>query len=147
MILYWCVGLRASASAFFFFILSLWATTMAAEALALSISIAAPSPAVAVALCPSAVIVSLLFGGFFIDGARIPDWLGWLRWLSFVHYAYGAVTHNEFPDGGVNGLSRWGNLGALAGLLVAFRAGGYVALRTLRAPRFDRSVYNVFTFN
>lgn len=115
---------------------------MTAEALALSISIAAPSPAAAMALCPSAVIVSLLFGGFFIQGARIPDWLGWLRWVSFVYYAYGAIMRNQFADegGAVNGLSRWGNLCALAGLMVVFRVGGYVALRTLRAPRFDRSV-------
>ncbi|KAK1859358.1 hypothetical protein I4F81_001955 [Pyropia yezoensis] len=142
VILYWCVGLRASAAAFLFFILALWTTTMTAEALALSISIAAPSPAAAMALSPPAVIVSLLFGGFFIQGARIPDWLGWLRWVSFVHYAYGAIMHNQFVDGvgAVNGLSRWGNVGALAGLMVVFRAGGYVALRTLRAPSFDRSV-------
>jgi len=157
-ILYWSVGLRASASAFLFFLLALWTTTMTAEALALSISIAAPTPAVAIALSPSAVVLSLLFGGFFIPGARIGPWVGWLRWVSFVHYAFAALSENQFPGGRpaggaaaaaaaaagrsarVNSLGRWGNVAALVGLMVVFRLLGYVALRTVRRPRFNRSL-------
>eukprot|EP00168_Porphyra_purpurea_P015909 TRINITY_DN5021_c0_g1_i1.p2 TRINITY_DN5021_c0_g1~~TRINITY_DN5021_c0_g1_i1.p2 ORF type:complete len:205 (+),score=91.42 TRINITY_DN5021_c0_g1_i1:695-1309(+) len=155
-ILYWAVGLRATASAFLFFLLALWATTVTAEALALSIAIAAPNPTVAIALSPPAVVLSLLFGGFFIPGARMGAWIGWLRWVSFVHYAFGALVENQFPGGApvggaaaaaaaaggvrVNGLGRWGNLAALAGLMVAFRLAGYVALRTVRRPRFNRSL-------
>ncbi|OSX68311.1 hypothetical protein BU14_3034s0001 [Porphyra umbilicalis] len=155
-ILYWAVGLRASASAFFFFLLALWTTTMTAEALALSIAIAAPNPTVAIALSPPAVVLSLLFGGFFIPGARIGPWIGWLRWVSSVHYAFAALSENQFPGGRpagaaaaaaaagrsarVNSLGRWGNLAALAGLMVVFRLLGYVALRTVRRPRFNRSL-------
>ena len=40
----------------------------------------------------------MLFGGFFIGSDAIPDFLSWLRYLSFLNYGFAAIMQNEFKN-------------------------------------------------
>jgi ATP-binding cassette, subfamily G (WHITE), member 2, PDR len=44
---------------------------------------------------PVLLIVSMLFGGFFIGPEQLPDWMVWLYWLSPFRYVYEALSINE----------------------------------------------------
>lgn len=147
VILYWMVGLRATAGAFFFFVFAVFITTVTAESMSLAISILAADPQAAAALTPVALIIGVLFGGFFIDGAQIYDWLAWIKWTSLVQYAFVALVENEFEGRDIpgfsfagNGFSKWENLGFLVLLLVVLRGLGYFFLLKFRAPTFDKTL-------
>lgn len=147
IILYWLVGLRATVGGFFFFILTVFIITVTAESIALAISILAADPQAAAALIPVALIVSILFGGFFIDGDQIYDWLVWLKWTSLVQYAFIALVENEFEGRVIpgfsppsNGFSKWENLGFLLIILGVMRMLGYLFLLKFRAPSFDKTL-------
>lgn len=151
-ILYWMVGLRATAGAFFFFILIIFLVSFASESLALAVSILAGDAQTAAALIPVFIIMSLLFGGFFISADGFDAWLGWLRYLSFVFYAYYALLLNQYPgnpDDPETGyvdlvrntikshpFSRWGDVGFLIAILIFFRILGYIFLNFLRGPKY-----------
>jgi len=146
-ILYWMVGLRATAGAFFFFVLIVFVTTVTAESLALAISILAADPQAASALIPVALIISVLFGGFFIEGDQIYDWLVWIKWTSLVQYAFIALVTNEFEGRVIedlvvpsNGFTKWENMAFLVLILLVLRALGYFFLLKFRAPTFDKSL-------
>jgi len=141
------VGLRATVSAFFFFVLVVFITTVTAESLALAISILAADPQAASALIPVALIVSVLFGGFFIEGDQIYDWLVWIKWTSLVQYAFTALVMNEFQGRDIpglvvpsNGFTKWENVAFLALILLVLRGLGYFFLLKFRAPTFDKTL-------
>jgi hypothetical protein len=42
--------------------------------------------------------VSILFGGFFLSNAQIPNYFVWLKYMSFVKYSFGALMHIQFDN-------------------------------------------------
>lgn len=146
-ILYWMVGLRADAGAFFFFILTIFLVSFSAESLALAVSIMTGDAQAAAALIPVFIIVFLLFGGFFINSDQLSDWLGWIKYLSFIFYGFNAIVLNEF--GNLAGdlkkpyaleshdqFDKWVNIAILFGLLAVLRLLGYLFLQYLRGPKY-----------
>eukprot|EP00871_Galdieria_phlegrea_P002216 jgi/Galph1/2996/GphlegSOOS_G1665.1 len=161
ILLYWMVGLRPNAGDFFLSYLIVYLTVLTAEGLASAVASSAPNPQVAAAVAPAFIVISLLFGGFFLSSGQIPNYFIWLKYLSFFHYAYGALLQVQFrnwnfadqlscPAGGVcngqealnkfsPGLDIGGNIGLLIVLLLSFRLLTYIILR-MRGPKFDQSL-------
>jgi len=143
VIVYFMVGLRMRPEAFFQFLLGIFLMSTFAESLALCVSILTGDPQASSSLVPVAVVLSLLFGGFFIENDTIPVWIRWFKWVSFIHYGFSALGHNQFPDGGnsqfaFNTLSYWANIGALLGLTAVVKFTGYLCLHYLRGPKFAK---------
>lgn len=147
VILYWMVGFRAAAGAFFFFILVIFLVSFTAESLALAVSIMTGDAQAAAALIPVFIIMSLLFGGFFISSSELDDWLGWIKYLSFIFYGFNALLLNEYgtlSDGplkevaldGHDDLAMWVNIAILFAIMVFFRLLAYLFLHYLRGPKY-----------
>ncbi|EME31653.1 ABC transporter, ATP-binding protein isoform 2 [Galdieria sulphuraria] len=98
VVLYWMVGLRDSARSFFLFLVVIFLTSLTAEGIALTVSAGAPTPQIASAIIPLFLVVSILFGGFFLSNAQIPNYFVWLKYMSFVKYSFGALMHIQFDD-------------------------------------------------
>jgi len=150
-ITYWMVGLQPHPSSFFIFVALVLLTTHTAESLTLMASASASSPQTAAAIAPVLIVLSLLFGGFFIGPNVIPVWLRWLRFVSFIYYGFAAVMDNEFgyiPRSNtnnplvtynINSFGIGGNIGFLIMLDVAYRAIAFVFLR-YNKPRLQKSI-------
>lgn len=145
VIVYWMVGFRANAGAFIIFVITVFFTSLLAESLALSVSILAGDAQAAAAIIPVFVIIALLFGGFFINDDELADWIGWLKYTSFVFYAFTTLVKNEFVGdsetvktilAGYNDLSLTVNIIILIGICVFYRVLGYLFLHYLRGPKF-----------
>lgn len=52
----------------------------------------------AVQVAPTILIPLLLFSGFVSNAGTLPDWIGWLQWLSPVRYAFESLVQNEFGN-------------------------------------------------
>lgn len=145
-IVYFIIGLKIEVGAFFRFVLVVFGISGFGESLAIAISIFTGNAQASAALAPVIVIISVLFSGLFTQTDQIPAAVRWIKWISFVFYAANAFAKNEFPgrlggdeildSAGFNGISYWGNLGALYGLAIALRTFGYLALKFLRGPKF-----------
>jgi len=98
VVLYWMVGLRDSARSFFLFLVVIFLTSLTAEGIALTVSAGAPTPQIASAIIPLFLVVSILFGGFFLSNAQIPNYFVWLKYMSFVKYSFGALMHIQFDN-------------------------------------------------
>ncbi|GJD12434.1 ABC transporter G family member 22 [Galdieria sulphuraria] len=161
LLLYWMVGLHATARDFFLSYVIVYLTILTAEGLASAVASSAPNPQVASAITPAFIVVSLLFGGFFLSSGQIPNYFIWLKYLSFFYYSYGSLLQVQFEDwrfynaascpadGVCTGsavlqklgpsLPLGGNIGLLITLLISFRVLTYGILR-LRGPRFDQTL-------
>ena len=47
-------------------------------------------------IAPAVVVLFLMFSGFFLNEDSIPAVLGWLKYISFIRYAFTALCINEF---------------------------------------------------
>ncbi|KNC80168.1 hypothetical protein SARC_07461 [Sphaeroforma arctica JP610] len=150
LIVYWMVGLKAEVGAFFFFYLVLLLGVLVAESMTLCISTIFPDPQTASAFIPVLIVLSMLFGGFFIDGDSIPDYLIWLEYLSYIKYGFQAIAMNQFSEEGTTGynalrasglddFSAWANVGLLFCFYIFWRVLCYFILR-MNGPKYDRNL-------
>lgn len=95
-IVYWIAHLNPAASAFFIFVGLLILEGLAAQGLGIAISAGCKNEKIALALAPAITVILILFGGFYIDADAIPDWLGWLRYLSHLYYGFMGLAINNF---------------------------------------------------
>jgi hypothetical protein len=98
-LLYWMVGLVASAEAFvvFLVIIILFSLTMN-QTLSIFSSFA-PTKSVVLALSSLILIFLMLFSGFIVSPDVIPDYFVWIYWLNPLAWAYRALLVNEFQRG------------------------------------------------
>jgi ABC-type multidrug transport system permease subunit len=54
--------------------------------------------AVAGIMAPIFVIFNMLFAGFFVNNDNIPDFLEWIKYISFIHYGFMGLVNIEFND-------------------------------------------------
>eukprot|EP00276_Gloeochaete_wittrockiana_P021306 CAMPEP_0184342472 /NCGR_PEP_ID=MMETSP1089-20130417/11074_1 /TAXON_ID=38269 ORGANISM="Gloeochaete wittrockiana, Strain SAG46.84" /NCGR_SAMPLE_ID=MMETSP1089 /ASSEMBLY_ACC=CAM_ASM_000445 /LENGTH=701 /DNA_ID=CAMNT_0026671353 /DNA_START=195 /DNA_END=2300 /DNA_ORIENTATION=- len=94
-IVYWMTGLQSSWWRFGFMLLIIWSSSFVANSMALVLGAALPLPVAAI-LAPIAMIMNMLFGGFFVNTDNIPDFIAWIKYLSFVKYAFSALVQIEF---------------------------------------------------
>jgi ABC-type multidrug transport system permease subunit len=93
-IVYWIVGLNPNTFGYFLLILMLEALT--ATSLGLAVSALMPNVEAATAAGPPAIIIALLFGGFFININTLPIVANWLPYVSFLKWTFEALCINEF---------------------------------------------------
>lgn len=147
VIVYFMVGLNTTTEAFFTLLLICVLVALAGEGMAQAISVFAGNEQMAAALVPVAVILEVLFGGFFIPPSALPGYIQWARWLAFIYYGFNAAVLNEFDqntdvDQDVvrsleSSLSKWENIAALVGFMAVFKL-LYFTVLVLTKPKFDR---------
>ena len=93
---YYLAGLRGGANHFFVFFGVIALELQCAVALGMLISALLPSVEAAPQLAPLVVILFLTFSGYFLNDDSIPDWIGWIKHISFIRYAFQAFMINEF---------------------------------------------------
>ena len=79
---------------FFCFVLELM--NLVGTALGLFISALAPNVTVAGILAPLIIVLFMLGGGFYQNLDKLPVFISWLQYISFIRYAFEALTINEF---------------------------------------------------
>jgi ATP-binding cassette subfamily G (WHITE) protein 2 len=94
-IVYWLVGLQASAAKFFIFCGFMVLCNMAATSLALMVSTWCRTVDLSVSVLPMMLELARLFGGFFLSPANLPSYFVWLDALSYVKYTYIGISLNE----------------------------------------------------
>jgi ABC-type multidrug transport system ATPase subunit/ABC-type multidrug transport system permease subunit len=95
-IVYWIVGLNPAASAFFTFCAMLIVEGLTAQGMGVAISAAAPNEKVAFAIAPAITVILILVGGFYVNQDSVPDWIGWLKYVSHLYWAYMGLAINDF---------------------------------------------------
>ena len=88
------MGLNPERFGYFLCILMLEALTCVC--LGLAVSALAPNAEVAQNLGPLPLIVSLIFGGFFINLGSLPAAAEWLPYISFLKWVFESLVINEF---------------------------------------------------
>ena len=121
------------------------------------LSLAIPDLALVTCVSFVAVLFTMLFGGFYVNVQRIPVFVRWVRYTSFMYWGFGGMVINEFGgrniscadvdhdgefgapcpfDGtlivtnlGYDENSVGGSIGMLLALALAFRLSAYLCLR------------------
>lgn len=96
VICYFMVGLRPDADKFFTFVALILLVNFTSQSLGLMIAAWAPNFQAANAISPLIIVIFMLFGGLFLNSSDVPDVLIWLKWLSYINYAYRSFSQNEF---------------------------------------------------
>ena len=94
LIAYFMGGLRYTAGAFFGTYGTVILCLFIAQGLGLMLGAYSMNPKTAQTLATILMLCIILTGGFFV--IDLPDWIGWLKWLSFVYYALGLVLFLQF---------------------------------------------------
>lgn len=93
-IIYFMGGLRYSAAAFFGNLFAVFLGMLVAQSIGLLLGILFMDPKTAQVYATIISMTMVLTGGFFV--VDLPDWIGWLRYLSFVYYTLGILLYVEF---------------------------------------------------
>jgi energy-coupling factor transporter ATP-binding protein EcfA2 len=150
VIVYWMVGLQATAGQFFIFLGFMELGMFAANSVALLISVASGTVVLAAAVLPVAIEIARLFGGYFMPPISLPLYFSWITAVSYCVYVYMGLMLNEFSglviggctpgqscmDGdqvlsslGIGYVPLYANALVLIGLIVVLRILAFVVLR------------------
>ncbi|XP_078376593.1 protein white-like [Oculina patagonica] len=97
---YWMIGLRTDVLRFLIAYGILTLVTMAAVSYAYVISTLSPTDSISTALSGPLTLPLLILGGFFVENTTIPDWLFWLKYLSWFNYGFEALVVNQWDNYG-----------------------------------------------
>jgi len=95
-IFYYMVGLNPLFERFLVTNLILLIVVQVVVSFGYFISCLASDLQVALALAPPLIIPLMLFGGFFLQSSSIPDWLIWLKYLSWFLYSNELLMINQW---------------------------------------------------
>jgi len=98
VVMYWMCGLHAGTSHFLWFTFLLVCTAFTGVAICLLISVVTPTVAMGNLIGILILLFSILFEGILINQSTIPGWLVFIKFASFVNYAFEALMINEFAD-------------------------------------------------
>ncbi|KAI9137916.1 hypothetical protein BKA69DRAFT_1127772 [Paraphysoderma sedebokerense] len=98
VIIYHMVGLVPVTTIFLKFLLVLVMFNLTAASICLFTGIVIEDLSVANLLSILVMLFSMLFGGLLLNKDRIPEYLRWLKHLSFFNYALEALVVNELKD-------------------------------------------------
>lgn len=98
-LVYPTTGLRGSPRAFARFVGMLTLESFSSQALGLAVGAAAPSTEAALAAGPAVILVSIVFGGLFVQS--VPKGLAWLPKTSLIRAAFTGLCVNEFRGSGI----------------------------------------------
>ncbi|KAJ6023752.1 hypothetical protein N7540_004549 [Penicillium herquei] len=98
VVLYWMVGLKATASAFFTFWILLIAITFCINALFRSLAAASPNLEVASNLSGVLMKALVMYTGYMVPKPKMKNWFIELYYANPMAYAFQAALSNEFHD-------------------------------------------------
>ena len=96
LVSYWLMAFNGS---WLIFVLVYWIAGLAAASTALLVGCLVPNAEVAQQAAPALFVPQLLFAGFFIRTAQIPEWLSWVQYLCGLKYGMNLFILNEFGEG------------------------------------------------
>lgn len=97
-IFYYLVGMNSDFTRFVICCCIILLVTQVVVGFGYMISCIAPSLQVALGLAPPLIIPFMLFGGFFLNNQSVPDWLIWLKYLSWFMYGNEALVINQWSN-------------------------------------------------
>jgi len=95
---YWMVGLRPSAQHYLTFLGIMMLQNLVGIGLGMCLSSCFKKVTMAAEIAPAVVVLFLVFSGYFLNESSVPVWLAWVKYASFIRYAFQAVAINEFKD-------------------------------------------------
>ena len=95
-LLYPMAGLSGGAKRFAKFLGIITLESFTAASYGLSVGALAPNTEAALAIGPASMILSIVFGGFYVNAENIPKFLRWIPKISLIKHAFEALCVNEF---------------------------------------------------
>uniref|UniRef100_H2Z0C7 ABC transporter domain-containing protein n=1 Tax=Ciona savignyi TaxID=51511 RepID=H2Z0C7_CIOSA len=155
-LVYFLAGFYPSAENFIYFYLTVALVVGTGVSFGYMLSCTTRNPQTALIVTPAILMPMFLFSGIFLRSGNVPDFLGWLRYLSWFYYGFEILTRNQWigvdsivcpqsnmtfnkvmclTDGrsvmaayDVNPNDMYTNLGGLFALLIGFRIIAFMAL-------------------
>ena len=140
---YFLVVLPNRADAFLFHIFVLFLVNIAAQSAVILITAIVRDKRGGQSLGSGVFTVMFLVSGYFITKNDIPDWWGWLNYLSLYKYAFESLIINAFPSTvrtptstnaqlmvrfSTAGISKWRGVGVLIAFSIVYRVISYIIL-------------------
>ena len=97
-VIYFMTALREGTEYYLTYLAIMLLENFAGIGLGMVLSASFTSVEMAPQLAPAFVILFLMFSGFFLNENNVPIYLIWLREVSFIRYAFQALSVNEFKD-------------------------------------------------
>lgn len=94
VIVYWMAGLNATAEQFFTFYLIIVLLSFNGGSLGYLVGSIVEDPKSVGTLIPVILIPFVLFSGQFKNFSSLPNWIGWVQYLSPLKYAFTAFVSN-----------------------------------------------------
>jgi len=91
---YWMIGLGNSPEQFFTMYLIILFLSFAGTSLGFLIGSIITDPTMVSNLPTVVMLPFLIFSGFFKNDANMPDWIGWIRYISPFNYCFTALVKN-----------------------------------------------------
>ncbi|KAI0844484.1 ATP-binding cassette transporter [Daldinia vernicosa] len=94
--IYWMVNFKREAGPFFIWFLTLWISLVSLGVMFRTIAVFTTTPTRAV--LPVGILMNslIIYTGFYINPPGMKVWLGWLRYINPIYYAFESVMLNEF---------------------------------------------------
>lgn len=96
LVLYWMVGLKATAGAFFTYLVINFVAGMSMTSFFRFIGAAFPTFDAATKVSGLAIVALFVYMGFMIITPMMHPWLAWIRWINPMYYAFEGLVSNEF---------------------------------------------------
>jgi len=97
-IVYKMIGLHPGYLRFALFESTLVLASLVAASLCLAISAATPSLSLGNLIAILIMLFFMLFGGFLVNKTSMPWFISWIKWSSFLNYAFELLMVNEFEN-------------------------------------------------
>eukprot|EP00172_Hildenbrandia_rubra_P000352 Plantae.Rhodophyta-Hildenbrandia_rubra.ctg1164.p1 GENE.Plantae.Rhodophyta-Hildenbrandia_rubra.ctg1164~~Plantae.Rhodophyta-Hildenbrandia_rubra.ctg1164.p1 ORF type:complete len:705 (+),score=135.10 Plantae.Rhodophyta-Hildenbrandia_rubra.ctg1164:300-2414(+) len=95
-LLYPMVGLTGGVKRFAKFMGIITLESFTAASYGLSVGALAPNTEAALAIGPASMILSIVFGGFYVNDENVPKFLRWIPKVSLIKHAFEGLCVNEF---------------------------------------------------
>lgn len=97
-ILYWMAGLYQAVDNYLLLCVIIIFSANIAGSFGYMVSTAFSTVNLALAVAPAILTPLLLFGGFFLNNNTIPDWLLWVKYLSWFQFSNELISINQWKD-------------------------------------------------
>jgi ABC-type multidrug transport system ATPase subunit/ABC-type multidrug transport system permease subunit len=98
IVLYWMVGLKATAAAFFTFLVISYVNALAMTQYFRAVGAAFPTFDAATKVSGLTFVSLFMYMGYMIAKPQMHPWLSWIFWINPMAYAFDALTSNEFHN-------------------------------------------------
>lgn len=135
VVVYFMAGLRLTAGSFFLTVLTVFLCVIAAQGFGLVVGAILMDLKKATTVASITVMTFMLAGGFFV--ANVPDFIVWLRYLSFNYHTYKLLLKVQYGHitRSVNGIeidNGVKEVSVLAAMIFGYRFLAYISLRRMK---------------